>query len=137
GSVTSNVAHLTVNAAGPGGTATTVVLQQTPGGYAGTMDTYIDQYDTAVPQTVWGNVNRLEVRWFTGAATEHMVTLLRFDLSSIPTTATVTSAQLTLYITPPNNSTAGDVLAMEKVTSNWNDSWTWSMVEPTGAPSGV
>jgi hypothetical protein len=134
GSATSPSATLTVTPAAGGGGSTTTVFQQLNNGYQGTEDTYIDEH---APTTSFGNDGYLEIRWFTGAATEHMVSLLKFDLSSIPSTATVTSAKLSLYITRTNNASAGDVLVMDKVTSPWTEAQTWQMGEPTGAPSAV
>src|SRR5262249_41818593 len=135
GSVQSNQAHLFVNAGGGGG-STSVSFQQKPGGYAGTTDTYIDQFD---PNNSFGTTDRLEVRYYdpgTGLS-EHMQTLLRFDLSSIPTTATITSAKLTLWNTRATSNGASDVILLDKVTAAWTDSNTWSMGIPASTPSGV
>jgi hypothetical protein len=135
GSATSNAATLTVNPSSGGG-PTTVTLQQGQSGYAGTMDTYIDQFS---PTTSFGTLDRLEVRYYdpgTGLQ-EHMITLLRFDLSGIPTNATITSATLTLYNIRAAANDASDVVNLDKVMSAWNDSWTWAMGVPTTAPSGV
>jgi hypothetical protein len=133
GSVTSSVAHLTVNA---GGGSTTVTFQQGLNGYAGTSDTYIDQF---TPGGSFGTLDRLEVRYYdpgTGL-TEHMDTLIRFDLSTIPAGATVTSAKLTLYNTRAAANDPSDVVMLGKVTAAWTDSITWSMGVPPTAPSGV
>ena len=134
GSATSAGATLTVNPAAGGGGSTTTVFQQFLNGYQGTSDTYIDEFR---PTLSFGNDQWLDIRWFTGSATEHMVSLLKFDLSLIPPTATVTSAKLSLYITRTNNATAGDVLKMDKATSAWTEAQTWQLGEPAGAPSGV
>src|SRR3989442_1625351 len=66
-----------------------------------------------------------------------MNSLLRFDLSAIPATATVTSAKLTLYNTRAAANGASDVVNLDKVLSAWTDSWTGSMGVPTTAASGV
>jgi hypothetical protein len=59
---------------------------------------------------------------------------LRFDLSSIPTTAVVLDAQLSLYYHNSSSAQPIDVGAYE-VTSSWNDSSiTWN-VQPTSAPT--
>ncbi len=136
GSVLSAAASLIVNPAPPPVGATTVTLQQGVNGYAGTVDTYIDEF---VPAGSFGNLDRLEIRYYdpgTGL-TEHQIALLKFNLTSIPTTATVTSAKLTLYNTRANSNSANDVLVLEKVTSAWNDTHMWSMGVPTGVASGV
>jgi MYXO-CTERM domain-containing protein len=136
GSVLSAAASLIVNPAPPPVGATTVTLQQGVNGYAGTVDTYIDEF---VPAGTFGTLDRMEIRYYdpgTGLS-EHMIGLLKFNLTSIPTTATVTSAKLTLYNTRANSNSANDVLVLDKVTSAWNDTHTWSMGVPTGVASGV
>jgi hypothetical protein len=136
GSALSGAASLIVNPPPAGGGSTTVTLQQGLNGYTGTTDTYIDQF---MPTTTYGTVDRLDVRWYdpgTGL-TENMIALIKFDLSSIPAGATVTSAKLTFWNTRANSNGASDVLTMDKVTSAWADTHTWSMGIPAGAASGV
>jgi hypothetical protein len=120
----------------PGLAQTTVTLQQGQNGYTGTMDTYIDQF---LPTDSFGTIDRLEVRYYDPGSglQEHMITLLRFDLSSIPTNATVTSAKLQLYNTRAAANDASDVVVLGKATSAWNDQWTWNMGVPTSTSSGV
>jgi hypothetical protein len=135
GSATSRSAVLTVNGGGGGG-STTVTLQQGVNGYAGAVDTYIDQF---APTSSFGTVDRLEVRYYdpgTGLS-EHMRTLLKFDLSAIPAGSTVTAAQLTLYNTRAAANGANDVVALDKVLSAWTDTHTYAMGIPSAAPSGV
>lgn len=137
GNATSNNATLTVNpAGGGGGGSTTATFKQGMNGYAGAMDTYIDQFQ---PAGSYGNLDRLDLRYYDSGTglVEHMQILMRFDLSSIPTNATVTSAKLTVYNTRATSNSASDVVVLEKVTSAWNDAHTWSMGVPAGAPSGV
>jgi hypothetical protein len=134
GSVPSNPATLAVNAGGGG--PTTATFQQGASGYAGTTDTYIDQF---APTSSFGTLDRLEIRYYdpgTGL-TEHMQTLIRFDLSSIPTTATVTSAKLTMWNTRATANSPSDVVLMDKVLGAWTDAQTWSMGIPASTPSGV
>jgi hypothetical protein len=120
----------------PGLAQTTVTLQQGQNGYTGTSDTYIDQFQ---PTSTFGGIDRLEVRSYDPGSglTEKMDTLLRFDLSSIPANATVTSATLKLYNTRAAANDASDVLVLGKATSAWNDQWTWSMGVPSSTASGV
>ncbi|MBV8880078.1 MAG: DNRLRE domain-containing protein [Planctomycetaceae bacterium] len=143
GSATSNGATLTVNAApggggGGGGSPVTVTLQQGTSGYSGATDTYIDA-DPAQVGNSFGNIDKMEIRYIDsgGTITEHMISMLRFDLSSIPSTATITSATLKLFVTRVNSNGASDVLSLEKALGAWNDTWTWSMGVPSSTPSGV
>jgi hypothetical protein len=136
GTATSTAAILSVNPASGGGGPTTVTLQQGLNGYSGTVDTYLDQFQ---PTTSFGTLDRVEVRYYdpgTGLQ-EHMITLLQFDLSSIPSSSTVTGATLRLYNLRAAANDASDVMSLDKILSAWNDSWTWAMGIPSTAPSGV
>jgi hypothetical protein len=85
-------------------------------------DTYIEG---GAPTRVNGADNKFEVRPDNGADRRG---LLRFDLSSIPANATVTSA--TLYLYEGSNKT-GQITYIYRVTSSWNEAtanWvTWSV----------
>jgi len=111
---------------------TTVKFQQGSNGYSGTMDTYIDKF----VNDFFGGVERIEIRDWDGGATEKMNILIKFDVSSIPSNATVTSAKLTLYNTRARGQN-GDVPVLEKVTSAWNNQSTWNMGVPSVVASGV
>jgi hypothetical protein len=81
-------------------------------------DTYIDG---GSPTNNYGSDNTFEVRPDNGADRRG---LLKFDLSSIPSNATITSA--TLYLYERGNKT-GQTTYIYRVTSNWNESTvTWS-----------
>jgi hypothetical protein len=143
GSAVSNTALLTVNP-GSGGPApsTTVTLQDGSGGYSGETDTYLDKYDnadgTGVGNTVEGNKQYLEIRWYpSDGSAEDMVTLIRFDLSSIPSNATITSAQLQLYNLRAAANNSSSVITLSQVSSAWTDRWTWTMGVPTAVATGV
>lgn len=111
---------------------TTVKFQQGTNGYSGCMDTYVDKYDATGGNDFFGGVERIEIRDWNSGATEKMNTYIMFDVSSIPTNATVTSAKLTLYAIRTRGQN-GDVPVVEKITSAWNGQNTWNM----GLPSRV
>jgi hypothetical protein len=81
---------------GPAPVSETVTFQQGAGGYSGVTDTYISSY------SLDSNYN-----WdvlLTVRSTDITAPLLRFDVSSIPTSATILSAQLQLYTISQSNS---------------------------------
>lgn len=81
---------------GPTPESTTVTFQQGAGGYGGTTDVYISDYNDDANYN-WDSI--LVVR-----STDITASLLRFDVSSIPTNATVLNATLQLYTTGQSNS---------------------------------
>ncbi len=112
---------------------TTVKFQQGTNGYQGCMDTYIDKF---MPNDFYGGVERIEIRDWSGGTVEKMNVLIKFDVSSLPSNATITSGKLTLYSIRARGQN-GDVPVLEKVTSAWNNQWTWNMGIPTVVASGV
>lgn len=118
---------LTVTA--PTGTSTaSITLQQGLKGYTGTMDTYVDGNDPTNPQ-----YNGMTLRMDNGP---DMGALLRWDLSLIPTNATVRSA--TMYLTNAGNTLRDfEVYAM---LTDWDTSATWNKATATvnwGSPGGM
>jgi len=111
-------------------TPTTKTFQQGSGGYSGCMDTYVDKFDTMGGNDFFGGVERIEVRDWSGGTVEKKNTYIMFDVSSIPTNATVTSAKLTLYSIRARGQN-GDVPVVEKLTGAWNGQNTWNMGLPT------
>jgi len=112
---------------------TTIKFQQGTNGYQGCMDTYIDKF---MPNDFYGGVERIEIRDWSGGTAEKMNALIKFDVSTLPSNATVTSAKLTLYSIRARGQN-GDVPVLEKVTSAWNNQSTWNMGVPTVVASGV
>ena len=97
----------------------------TPNGLLPSDDTYIrgDQ-----PSNNFGSDNKFEVRPDNGADRRGLV---KFDLSSIPANATITSATLYLF---EQSSKSGQTTSLHRVTSNWNEnSATW---QSWGSPGG-
>jgi hypothetical protein len=97
----------------------------TPNGLLPSDDTYI-KADAATSN--FGSDNTFEVRPDNGADRRGM---LRFDLSSIPPNATITSATLYLY---ERDNKSGQTTYLYRVTSSWNESTvTWqSWLSPGG-----
>ncbi len=111
-------------------TPTTKTFQQGNNGYTGCMDTYVDKFDTLGGNDQFGGVERIEVRDWSGGTGEKKNTFIMFDVSSIPSNATVTSAKLTLYSIRARGQN-GDVPVAEKLTGAWNGQNTWNMGLPT------
>lgn len=102
-------------------TPTTVTFQDgvsPTAGYAGTVDTYI--WDTN-PATDNGTAVSMVVDTAIGVETDQRKGLLKFDLSSIPTTAKVISATLELYV-----NTEGQGWKLHKMLVTWNTSSTYN-----------
>lgn len=102
----------------PAGVETTVTLQQGLDGYAGAADTYIYQY---APGTNYYYGDQYKVGY-----KQQNATLLRFDLASIPASATVTQAVLQIYAMgwSGNNISAEAYAVLRHVVlyeSTWNE----------------
>jgi hypothetical protein len=95
----------------------------TPSGFLPSDDTYIN---AGSPLSNYGTDTTFEVRPDNGADRRGLV---RFDLSSIPSNATITSATLYLYSL---DNKAGQTTSIYRVTSNWNENtatWlSWSLL---------
>ncbi len=79
----------------------TVAFQQGAGGYSGETDTYISSYGD--PYAPHGFEPIMAVRWQRSQVSDAEAGLIRFDVSSIPPTATIKSATLTMYVTGRTN----------------------------------
>jgi hypothetical protein len=101
----------------------TVSFQQGSNDYSGVTDTYISSYgDLYAPH---GFEPTLAVRWQRNLLLAAESALMRFDLSSIPATATIKSATLALYIADHTNdlplsiSAYGLLRPWEATQANW------------------
>ena len=83
--------------------------------------------------------------WTVNGAAAYMRGLVKFDLSSIPASAQITSARLTLYSNPtpingnhidPNYGSDNTIL-LQRVTSNWNTSVTWQTQPSTDVSTQI
>src|SRR5262245_50425630 len=101
----------------------TVTFQQGKNSYAGVTDTYVDQFW----DDFFGTTERIEIRhWDNGAGVvEKMNVLIRFDVTSLPLDATVTSAKLILFNTRARGQN-GDIPVLSKVTGAWDNKTKWS-----------
>lgn len=111
----------------------TKTFQEGTDGYAGTTDVVINEYNAA---TVPSNETRLDVNFKPTATLEHTEVLLRFDLSSIPSAATISAVTLKLTETRINSQDTSDVIILDKVTSSWTESTTWN-TRPSSTPTTV
>ena len=108
--------------------------------YGDLLDTYLNRQspNTNYSTVGEGNAERLRLSWDNGHQREDRSALFGFDLSFLPSSATVTSATLKTYVTfrVPSN-TALDVAAYG-ITRTWNiDTVTWNDAGssmPWGAP---
>jgi len=74
--------------------------------------------------------------WSWSSQNYYWRTLMKFDLSSIPVWANVTSAQLTMYGTNHNPLTNSNACYLERVTSDWSEMGvTWN-TQPTVTSTG-
>jgi acid phosphatase type 7 len=129
---------ITASAGGKSGTAqvtvassTTVTFQDGVGGYAGTIDTTMDETSVKVE----GSSVRMNVDFEAGV--ENRQALFKFDLTSIPTDATVTAASIVLTSVRANSVGSTETLQLQKITSSWNESIVWSSGLPSNVPTGI
>ena len=79
----------------------TVTFQNDADGYTGTATTYISSYGD--PYAPHGHEPTMAVRWQRTQLTDSEDGLIMFDLTSIPVSATIQSATLSLYVTGRTN----------------------------------
>lgn len=103
----------------------TVELELQPGvnGYSGMSDTTLDAWS---PDTAFGSDTLLRLRYNAGTPSTHMVPLLRFDVSAIPTGATVLEAYLDLYLSSAERADRDVGAAVHGLLRPWNEATaTW------------
>ncbi|HYP26616.1 MAG TPA: DNRLRE domain-containing protein [Blastocatellia bacterium] len=97
-----------------------IVFQQGLNGYSGVTDTWINLYD---PDVNFNGETKLLV-----LGTEDIKSLVRFDLSSIPAGARITSATLSLYNYGHENSANGGAVNVHRASKVWVESQaTWNV----------
>ncbi|HEX6096866.1 MAG TPA: DNRLRE domain-containing protein [Thermoanaerobaculia bacterium] len=105
-----------------------VTLQQGMNGYGGVADTRISYYD---PNVVFGSDGRLLIG---GGGAETVKSLVRFDLSSIPAGAVLSSATLSLYNHAHNGDVNGGSVSVHPISKPWVEMQaTWN-VSAAGVP---
>lgn len=112
--------------------ATTVAFQDgvsPTAGYAGTLDTYI--WGTS-PTTARGTETTIVLDITVGTATDDRRALLKFDLSSIPSTAVIIGARLDLWI-----SAEGQGWAWYRVLVPWDENSTYNSLSGGISNDGV
>ena len=88
--ITDGLGVGTINDNDAGGQIVTITLQEGANGYAGTNDT---QLDSTTPGTNFDTTDRLEMD-----GSPDVSSLIRWDMSSIPSGSNIQSVELTLYI---------------------------------------
>jgi alpha-glucosidase (family GH31 glycosyl hydrolase) len=112
---------------------TTVTFQQGVSSYTGSADTHIMEY--FADRNAGGN-DRFEVSRYTGTYTnDDKAALLKFDLSSIPSNATITSATVELTLVECRNGTAAKSIEVHKLNRAWGEG-TKTGVDGVTATSG-
>ncbi len=99
-------------------------------GYDGVWDTHISNYDPGDATTNFATNTTLWLR-----STGHRVALMRFDISSIPVTATILQASLSLYVDSQTNSNPLAVSAYRLLRS-WSLTQTTWLLASAGTPWG-
>jgi len=105
----------------------------TIGSFVSTADSYVDQYN---PGLNFGTADLMGVRsWTVGPTGRNQRSFVQFDISSIPASSTVSSANLTLCATAvPGSTRTYDV---HRVTAGWGETTvTWS-AQPAVAASAT
>jgi hypothetical protein len=100
--------------------------------YAGVVDTYIDQFNIT---NSFNAEKKLEIRNYSqkDTLTENCQALIKFDLSQIPSNATIVSATLNLFSLRAKAS-ASSTPSINKITTAWAETIKWPDGVPPSAP---
>jgi len=101
-------------------TGVTEMLQQGVDGYYGTEDAHILEYYKYPDRNTGGN-NLIETATYKGSDSDEKNILLRFDLSGIPSNASVTSASLELFLASTRNGTPVKEINLHEILSSWDE----------------
>jgi hypothetical protein len=100
--------------------------------YAGVVDTYIDQFNIT---NSFNAEKKLEIRNYSqkDTLTENCQALIKFDLSQIPSNATIVSATLNLF-SIRGKAAASSTPSINKITVAWAETIKWPDGVPPSAP---
>jgi hypothetical protein len=97
----------------------TATLQEGVNGYAGTADAHILEYPDLSGKNTGAN-DQLEACRYNGTASDDDKSILiKFDVASIPSNATVTGATLELCLVATRNGAVNKTLNVHEVTASW------------------
>ena len=104
--------------------------------YAGTTDVILaNDEDNVAPNANLGGMENLET--FFGEGEEHRRSLMRWDLSALPSDATISSAIIELY-RYEGDAASSMQLALHRVTRNWAEGTGWELQpDPSYVPDGA
>lgn len=97
----------------------TVTFQDGVNGYFGTKDAHLVEWHL---DNNTGANSEIEATKHTGVTpTDNKAIVLEFDVSSIPSSATVNSADLALYLVGQRNGSTPKILNVHKITAAWTE----------------
>ena len=94
-------------------------FQEGVSSYAGTADSHIIEYATG--NNMGGNNEMEAARYVGSSSSDDKAALIKFDVSSIPSTATVDSAYLLLYNTQRRNNSFAKTLSIARLKLDWGE----------------
>ena len=97
----------------------TVSFQEGVNGYTGTKDAHILEWLARSGYNTGGHDEIEATRYDGGDDDDDKAILIEFDLSSIPSTATVIAANLALFFTDERNGSTPKTLNVHRITGSW------------------